>query len=130
MAGLGVRLLEVLLEPATLLRILDVHVLDADGAAVGVAKHTEDLAQQHRALAAEAARDELTVEVPEGESVARDIEVGVRALAVLQGVDIRHEVSTHAERVDEFLHARRLVDTLGDVDADVRCPLDRHVRDA
>src|SRR5690606_33278137 len=70
MAGLGVLLLDVLLEPATLCRILDVHVLEADRAAVRVAQHTEDFAQEHRALAAEAARDELAVEIPERQPVA------------------------------------------------------------
>ena len=37
--------LDVLLDPALLLEVLDVHVLDADGAAVGVAQHPQDLAQ-------------------------------------------------------------------------------------
>src|SRR5690606_14006096 len=53
---------ELLLEPTTLLRILDVHVLDAERAAIGVAQHAEDVAELHHALAAEATRDELAVE--------------------------------------------------------------------
>ena len=36
--GFDVRLLDPLLDPATLVGVLDVHVLDADGAAVGVAQ--------------------------------------------------------------------------------------------
>ena len=44
---LGVRPLDALLDPAALLGVLDVHVLDADGAAVGVAQHAEDVAQLH-----------------------------------------------------------------------------------
>ena len=43
--------LDLLLDPALLLRVLDVHVLDADRAAVRVAQHVEDVAERH-ALAA------------------------------------------------------------------------------
>ena len=123
-------LLDVLLEPAPLRRVLDVHVLDADRAAVRVAQDAEDVAQQRGALAAEAAGDELAVEVPEGQAVAGDVEVGVRALHVLERVDVGHEVAAHAERVDELLHPRGLVDVVREVDVDVGGPVDRVVRDA
>ena len=55
---LHVRLLDALLDPLALLGIHDVHVLDAGGAAVGVAQDAEDVAQLHEAaaLAAERAR--------------------------------------------------------------------------
>jgi hypothetical protein len=76
---------------------LDVHVLDADSAAIGVAQHAEDVAQERCAPAAESSGDELAVEIPEGEAVARDVEVGVGALAVLERVDVGHEVTAHAE---------------------------------
>ena len=39
--------LDLLLDPALLLRLLDVHVLDADRAAVGVAQDAEDVAEGH-----------------------------------------------------------------------------------
>ncbi len=100
------------------------------GAAVRVAQHAEDVAQQRRALAAEAADDELAVEVPEGEAVAADLEVGVRALPVLERVDVGHQVAAHAERVDQLLHAGGLDDVVGEVDVDVCGPVDRVVRDA
>ena len=129
-AGLLVLQLDVLLEPLALLRVLDVHVLDADRAAVRVAQDAEDVAQLHLALAAEAARDELAVEVPERQAVLLDLEVGVRALHVLERVDVGHEVAADAERVDELLHARGLVDALGEVDVDVVRPVDGRVRDA
>ena len=67
---LFVRLLDALLEPAPLCRVLNVHVLDTDGAAIRVAQHAENLAQQHRAATAEAGHNKFTVEVPEGEAVA------------------------------------------------------------
>ena len=57
----------------------DVHVLDADRAAVGLAQHVEDLAQRRAVpLARETAGDELAVEVPEREAVGRRVEVAVR----------------------------------------------------
>src|SRR5690606_9616342 len=48
-----VRPLDALLEPGALLRVLDVHILDAHRAAVGVAQHPQDVAQEGRALAGE-----------------------------------------------------------------------------
>jgi hypothetical protein len=97
-----VRLLEPRLEPGPLDRVRDVHVLDADRAAVRVAQHAEHLAQQRGPLAAETADDELAVEVPEGEAVVADLEVGMRALPVLERVDVGHQVSADAERVDQL----------------------------
>ena len=47
---LGVGDLDLGLEPLALLRVLDVHVLDADGAAVAVAQDAEDLAQLEERL--------------------------------------------------------------------------------
>ena len=110
--------------------VLDVHVLDAGRAAVRVAQDAEDVAELHLALAAEAARDELAVEVPERQAVLLDLEVGVGALRVLERVDVGHQVAAHAERVDELLHAGGLVDALGEVDVDVGGPVDGGVRDA
>ena len=129
-AGLLVLELDVLLEPAALLGVLDVHVLDADRAAVRVAQDAEDVAELHLALAAEAARDEVPVEVPERQAVLLDLEVGVRALHVLERIDVGHQVAAHAERVDELLHACGLVDALGEVDVDVGRPVDGRVGDA
>src|SRR5690606_32037952 len=70
--GLDVRLLDPLLDPPALLGVLDVHVLDADGAAVGVTQGAEDVAQLHEpaAVAAEGAGGELAVEVPQRQPVA------------------------------------------------------------
>src|SRR5204863_800442 len=57
-----VRLLVTLLDPPALLGVLDVHVLDADRAAVGVAQDAEDRAHLHEApLAAERTGGELPV---------------------------------------------------------------------
>ena len=130
MRRLLVRLLESRLEPPALLGVLNVHVLDTDGAAVRVAQNAENLAQQHGALAAEAAGDELAVEVPKREAVARDVEIGVAALLVLKRVDVGHHVTAHAERVDQLVNASRLVDLVGQVDVNVLRPVNRVVGDA
>ena len=68
--------LDLLLDPVLLVQVLDVHVLDADGAAVGVAQHPQDLAEDRLVLAPQAAGEELAVEVPDGEPVGRGVELG------------------------------------------------------
>ncbi len=60
------------------LRRLDVHVLDADRAAVGVAQHTQDIAQRSMKDGPEPACRELPVEVPKRQAVRSDVEVRVR----------------------------------------------------
>ncbi len=52
-ARLGVRAFHVVLDPGLLVGLLDVHVLDADRACVGVAEHAEDVAQLHAVFARE-----------------------------------------------------------------------------
>ena len=79
------RLLDLLLDPPLLGRVGDVHVLDADRPAVGIAQDTEDVAQLHlldrpadRGVDAVAvAGQELPVEVPDGEAVGGRVELGV-----------------------------------------------------
>ena len=48
--------LDLLLDPPLLVGLLDVHVLDADRAAVGVAQDAEDVAERQPLVAGEAAR--------------------------------------------------------------------------
>ncbi len=68
--GLVVALLDPFLDPAPLLRVLDVHVLDADPAAVRVAQHAEDVAQLHPLLTGEAADRERSGPGPTGSARA------------------------------------------------------------
>ena len=103
-------LLDALLDPAPLVRVLDVHVLDADGAAVGVAQDAEDVAQLHDLLAGEAADRELAVEVPQRQAVVDDVEVGVAADLELERVGVGHQVAAHAVGVDELDDAGGLVE--------------------
>ena len=118
---LGVGALDLLLDPALLGRFLDVHVLDADGAAVGVAQDVQDLAEGHPADPADhgvdadlTAGEELPVEVPDGEAVGRRVELGVH-LRWLGGqrIEVGDQVTPHAMHVDERRHLHLLDDLRG-----------------
>ena len=129
---LAVRLLDALLDPAPLLGIHDVHVLDAGGAAVGVTQDAQDRAQLHEppALAAERPCRELAVEVPHRQPVGLHGQVGVAALAVLQRVGVGHQVAAHAVGVDQLEDAGLLADLVVVGGRDVLGPADRLVGDA
>ena len=127
--GAPVRPLDPRLDPGPLLGVLDVHVLHADGAAVGVTQHAEDLPQLHPRLAAEAAGGELALQVPQGQPVLVDVQVGVLALAVLQRVGVGHQVAADPVGVDQLVHAGGLGDVVLVPGRDVLHPADRLVRD-
>ena len=94
---LGGDALDLVLDPPLLRGILDVHVLDADRAAVGVAQHVEDVAEGEALAAGEAAGQELAVEVPDREPVGGRVELD-RQLGLLpaQRVEVGDEVAAHA----------------------------------
>ncbi len=125
-----VRALDAILDPLALRGLLDVHVLDADGAAVGVAQDAQDLAHLHQALAAgERAGGELPIEVPQRQPVGLHIEIVVAPLAILQRVGVGHQVTAHPVGVDH-LHDPGLLGNLVLVTgADILRPADRLVRD-
>ena len=128
--GLGVRLFDLLLDPGALLGILNVHVLDTDGARVRVAQDAEDFAQFHERPAPEATGGEFAIEIPQGELVREDVEIGMGALVVLERVGVGHEVAAHAIGVDDLLHAHRLVEIGLVAGRDVLGPADGLVRHA
>ena len=103
--------LDLLLDPALLLLVLDVHVLDADRAAVRVAQHVEDVAERHALAPAEAAGEELAVEVPDGEPVGGRVELD-RHLGLLppERVEVGDEVAAHAVDADEVGHRHLLLE--------------------
>ena len=127
--GPGMRPLHAGLDPGALLRVLDVHVLDADRAAVRVPQHAEYLAQLHPRLAAEPAGRELPLQVPQGQPVLVDVQVGMLALLVLERVGIGHEVAAHPVGVDELMHPRRLRQVILMAGRDVLDPAHRLVGD-
>ena len=105
------------------------HVLHADGSAVRVAQDAEYLPQLHPRLAAEAPGGELALQVPQGEPVLVNVQVGVLALAVLQRVGVGHQVAADPVGVDQLVHAGGLADVVLVPGRDVLHPADRLVRD-
>ncbi len=98
-----------LLEPVLPLRVGDVHVLDPDVPAVGVAQDLEDFPQRRLVLAGKPVSDELAVEVPHREAVGRGVEVAVGRPLGVEGVEIGHEMPAHAVGVDELEDAGLLL---------------------
>ncbi len=129
--------LELLLHPALLDRILDVHVLHTDGAAVRVAKDTEQIAEWHAVLPADlgidarvGAGEELAIEIPDGEPVGRRVELRVHlGFFHLQRIEIRDQVAAHTVHVDQLVDLGLLLKQAGlPVErVDVAAPLDRFV---
>ena len=103
--------LHVLLDPALLGGLLDVHVLDADRAAVGVAQHVQHVVELHAGASTDAAGEELPIEVPDGESVGRRIELRVQmGLLARQRVEVGDEVAADPVHVHELLDLHLLVE--------------------
>ena len=123
--------LDALLDPGLLVGALDVHVLDADRAAVGVAQHAEQVAERQLVVTGHAVGEELAVEVPDREAVRGRVELDRRVrLLPVQRVEIGDQVATHAVDADQ-LGDRHLLGEhrLFAVDrVEVGPPLDRLVR--
>ena len=127
---LGLATFELLLDPLLLVGVLDVHVLDADGSAVRVAQHPEQVAEAHLVDATDTVGEELAIEVPDREAVGGGVELarGQRLLPA-QRVEVGHQVTANAVHADQLgdrhlLGEHRLfaIDREG-----VRAPLDRLV---
>ncbi len=121
---------DLALDPRLLGRLLDVHVLDADRAAVGVAQQVQQVAERHAVAPADAVGQELAVEVPDGQPVGLGRQLGVHD-RVLGGqrVEIGDQVAADAVGVDELVDAHLLLEhRRGVVDrVDVASPLHRLV---
>ena len=127
----GVGAFDLGLDPALLLGVLDVHVLDADGAAVGVAQHAEEVAERHLLLAGDATGEELAVEVPDRQPVRQRVELaGHRRLLPVERVEVGDEVAADAVDADQRgdLHLLLQHRLLAVDRVDVRAPLDGLVR--
>src|SRR5690606_12476701 len=72
-----VRALDALLNPLLLIGQLDVHELDADGAAVGFLHPLDDLPQGGVLEPEDLVDENMTVEICLGEAVARVIQLGI-----------------------------------------------------
>ena len=122
--------LDLVLDPDLLVGVLDVHVLHTDGATVGIAKHTEQVAEAHLVDAADPVGEELPVEVPDREAVRRGVELARRVwLLPTQRVEVGDQVAADAVHTDELGDGHLLAEhRLFVVDrVRVRPPLDRFV---
>ena len=109
---------------------LDVHVLDSDRPAVGVAQHAEQLPELHPIGAADAAREELAVEVPDREPIGERVELDRHhRILPVQRIEVGDEVSPHSIDADQRGDLHLLLEhRLFAVDrVDVGVPLDRLV---
>jgi len=80
-----------------------VHVLDADGAAVGPLEVREDLAKGHLALAGgEVTGGERLVQLLIGKAEVLDLQLGRRWLEQAERIEIREEVAADAVGVDQL----------------------------
>ena len=97
--------LDVLLDPPLLVGVLDVHVLDAERPAVGVAEDVEDLVERRGLPAGEPVGDELARQVPDGEAVVERVELGVELGRLgVERVEVGDQVAPYPVHVDERLH--------------------------
>ena len=127
MLGPAVRPLNARLQPGAFLRVLHVHVLDTDSAAVRIAQHAEYLPQPHPRRPAETAGGELPLEIPERQAVLVDVKVRMLSLLVLQRVGVRHEMTAHPVGVDQLVHPGGLAEVILVPGRDVPDPPDRLV---
>src|SRR5205823_10876742 len=93
--------LHALLEPAADARVLDVQVLDADGAAVGLAEGVEQLAQGGARQADEVAGVEGAVEIAFVEAELGEVQQRVAGALLAERVEVGQEVAEVAVGVDE-----------------------------
>lgn len=112
--------LDLLPKPVALVSVGDVHILVADGAAVGLLELAEDLTEgEHGAVLREEARhppdaeEELPVEVGVSEAVEAEVEVlGDRPVVEAQGVELGHHVAVDLVGPDEEEELHALLDGL------------------
>ena len=129
------------LQPALLLRNLDVHELASDFSAVGVAQGFEDLAQRGDLLRLvvirhQRAGEKLAVQIPDRQPVSGRIELGMINGLGAQRIEIGDQMAAHAVGVDELQYRCFLRDFVqlraahaGDRDRTVRLPMHGLVRD-
>ena len=111
----GAHTLQLLLPPALFRLVGDVHVLCADGAAVGLAQGVQQVTQRHHVLAEErVAGVEHRLHVGVGEAVEGRLQFrDRRALAALERIQVGPACADVAVGGDELLHRRALAACLG-----------------
>ena len=80
------------------------HVLDAEGPAVGVAQGVEDLVQGGHVLAGQPVGHELAGQVPDGQPVVERVELGMEVGRLgVQRVEVGDEMAADPVHVDQGL---------------------------
>ena len=95
-----------LLEPAADVRVLDVHVLDADRAAIGLAQGGQQLPERCLRRADERAGIERTVEIGRIESELLQLEQRMGRARLAQGIEMGDEMPQVAIGIDQEDDAR------------------------
>ena len=105
------RALDLALDPGFLVGVLDVHELDRDGAAIGLAQDRHDLAQRGSFEAQHVVDEDRPVHVGFGEAVALQIEFRV-VLRRLQAkrIEFRFQMAAHAVDPDQHQRPDRVQD--------------------
>ena len=94
--------LHTLLNPSLLGRILDVHELDTDSAAVGLADRFNNLTQRRRFETQHAIDKDRPVKILVGKAVGLGVELRMRLDRLeAEGIQLRLEMSTHAVGADQ-----------------------------
>ncbi|CAB4638355.1 unannotated protein [freshwater metagenome] len=122
--------LDLLLDPCLLYWILNVHVLNADRAAVRRTKDIENRSKGHAVAAGESTSEEFTIEIPNGEAIGRGVKFGMKiVLGEVEWIEIGVEVASNAVHVDESSNLKVLFEhqILVIVGVDVVSPVDRFV---
>jgi hypothetical protein len=113
--GIGVEeaagVLDPLLQPALLVRFLDMEEFYADGRAVGLLQDLHHLAQRRRLEPEHEVEIEGAVEIGVGEAVGVVVELGVVLLAAqAQGVELGDQVAAHAIGPDQHDQPEMIAD--------------------
>ena len=104
---------DVVLDPALLFGLHYVHVLDADGPAVGVPQDRKDFPQAHAFVAGEIQRQELAVEIPDGQAVIGRVELGMHVGdPPIERVQMSNKVPPHPVGVHEAVDPLLLFDVV------------------
>ncbi len=108
-SGSAVACLEFLLNPGALGRDLDVHVLDADLAAIGLPQDRYDLVQTRALVAEDVVQEDLAIEIGLAEPIAAVIQLRIRpALIEAERVEIGFEMAAHPVGADQLQRADRV----------------------
>ena len=96
------------LDPGLLVGVLDVHELDADRAAIGLAQDGHDLAQRGGLAAKHVVDEDRLVEVVVGETIGARIEFGMRPGNLQpERIEPRLQMAAHAVGADQHQGAQR-----------------------